>query len=117
MAYFRIYYGDGTTFEGEPEDAPTECIVCIVTPPIKVTSKSEYHRHRLVREADMYVYSDVVGGWFPCDKYEDLKRHLKLSGMGKGGIRAVIDGMWINRERYLEICHQAQRDHNMPERD
>ena len=114
---FRIYYGDGTTFSGRPEDAPTENVQCIVIPPIKPTTATEYHRHRLVREHDMYIYTDEIGCWIGVTKYEDLKRHLKQSGCGPGGVRAVLDGMWINRDRYLEICHQAQRDHGMPERD
>lgn len=113
MAEWTIYYGDGTTFSGEPEDAPTENVVCIVIPPVKPDTKTEFYRHRMIRDADMYVYSDAVGTWFPCDKYEDLKRHLKLSGCGGGGVRAVIDGMWINRDTFLAVIHQAQRDHGM----
>ncbi len=110
---FRIYYGDGTTFSGQPEDAPTDNVVCIIIPPAKPDTPTEFYRHRMLREADMYIYSDPVGGWITCDKYEDLKRHLKLSGLGKGGIRAVIDGLWINRDVYVDIIHKAQRDHDM----
>ncbi len=113
---FMIYYGDGTTFEGKPEDAPTENVQCIVIAPAHPTTEKAFYRHRILSEADMYVYSDPIGGWFACDKYEDLKRHLKQSGLGKGGIRAVLDGMWVNKKVYDEIILKAEREFGMTRR-
>lgn len=112
---FKIYYSDGTTFEGEPEDAPTDGVQCIVIPPPKPDTETEYYRHRIIAEADMYVYSDQIG-WFPVNKYEDLKRHLKRQGLGKGGIRAVIDGEWINKDAYDAIILGAEREYGMTRR-
>ncbi len=105
---FRIYYGDGgPPYEGEPEDAPTENVQCIAwDDPTRGTGDIG---HFVLCEWEMYLYSDRVGCWIGVDKYEDLKRHLKL-GIGPGGVRAVVDGLWIAWDDFTAIRHRAETD-------
>ncbi len=130
MDYFRIYYSDHTTFSGTPEDAPRKTVQGIIIPPVMPDTPDAFYRHRLVRECNLYVFDDAVGGWFGIPacrdrdgeghnscQYDDLMRHIRENGCGIGGVRAVLEGLWIHRPTYLDIIHKAQRDHDMPERD
>jgi hypothetical protein len=100
---FRIYYGDGSTFEGRPEDAPVQNVQFISwddpTRGINATG-------RFVLEAwDLYIYSDNVEGWIGTNKYADLVRHVQ-----DGGVRAVLEGKWIKRETFVELREKAYND-------
>lgn len=103
---FRIYYGDGTTFEGEPEDAPTENVQAIIwdDPEIGISSAGRIVLHQW----DIYIYSADIG-WHGTNKYADLLLHLK-KGCGPQGVRAVLLGQWISRENWLQILHRARTD-------
>ena len=93
---FRIYYGDGSIFEGEnPEDINR----CDNVQAIAWNDPArDYHDlgRIVLSEYDIYMYSDHVGSWHGTDKYSDLLRHLK-PGCGHGGVRCVLEGEWINR--------------------
>jgi len=107
MQPFRVYYGDGTTYEGSPEGAPTDNVQAIAYNDPK---KGPENTGRVVlTEWDFYIYSDPVGGWHGANKYADLLRHLKI-GCGPGGVRAVLDGQWVDYKRYKKICDRAWHD-------
>ena len=125
-----IYYGDRSIYRGRPEDAPNQNVQGIIIPPIKPTTADAFYRHRLISECDLYVYDDAAGGWLGIEacrektkegkcrcQFHDLMRHIRANGCGVGGVRAVLEGLGIERDLYLDIIHKAQRDHDMPERD
>jgi hypothetical protein len=102
----RIYYGDGSVFEGGPEDAPTENVQCIAwDDPTRGTGDIG---RIVLSEWDMYIYSDDIG-WHGTDKYFDLIQHLQ-KGCGPGGVRAVVTGRWISWADFTAIKHRAQTD-------
>jgi len=106
MSNFRIYYGDGTTFEGQAEDAPADNVQAIVW---NDPNRGSHHVGRIVlHEYDLYIYSDPIG-WHGTDKYFDLIQHLQ-QGCGVGGVRAVLTGRWIPWNKYQLIVTQATSD-------
>lgn len=103
---FRIYYGDGSTFEGKPEDAPAKNVQCIV---FNDNAPELSNIGRVVlSQWDIYIYSDDIG-WHGTNKYADLLQHLG-KGIGLGGVRAVLQGTWIARDKYFEIQERAKTD-------
>ena len=104
---FRIYYGDGSVFDGEPEDAPTDDVQIIVWDD-PTRGNGDIGRGS-VYEYDIYIYSDDIG-WHGTDKYADLLKHLKRKGLGPCGVRAVLEGFWIPRPTYLAIKDRAFND-------
>ncbi len=106
---FRIFYIDGSTFDGRPEDAPALLpVLCIIW---NDPDKSNQGIGRpIVKEWDIYIYSDGVGGWHGTNKYGDLMNHLKQQGCGPGGVRRVLDGLWMNTEVYKNILAIAAKD-------
>jgi hypothetical protein len=105
---FRIYYIDGSTYDGRPENAPRLPVVAICWNDAD-TSNQTLGRP-VIREWDIYIYSDGVGGWHGTNKYADLMNHLKTQGCGPGGVRCVLEGLWINNEHYKEILKRAETD-------
>ncbi len=108
---FRVYYGDGTVFEGDrPEDAPTQNVQAIAWDD---TRKEGLGIGRVVLEQyDLYIYSDHVGDWHGTNKYYDLLQHLE-QGCGPGGVRAVLTGRWISYDKYKEIITKAKTDEGL----
>ena len=57
--HFKIYYGDGSVFEGRPEDAPATGVQAIAW---NDPTKGSLDLGRIVmQEWDIYIYSDHVG--------------------------------------------------------
>jgi len=106
---FRIYYGDGSIYEGEPEGAPPHNVQCIAwdDPNTSVESIGRVVLH----EWDIYIYSDPIG-WHGTNKYADLLQHLGR-GIGRGGVRAVLQGAWISEACYKAIRKRAETDPGM----
>ena len=105
MIPFIIFYGDDSTFSGEPEDAPSQNVCAIAW---NDPTKGANDLGRVVmHEWDIYIYSDDIG-WHGTNKYADLLQHLGRKGCGPGGVRAVLTGRWIERERFKEILKQAR---------
>ena len=103
---FRIYYGDGSTYEGEPEGAPAQNVQAIVWNDPE--SGAQDLGRVVLHQWDIYIYSDDIG-WHGTDKYTDLLQHLGL-GIGPGGVRAVLTGRWIMRDKYQEIIKRAKTE-------
>ncbi len=107
MIPFTIYYGDGTTYSNTPEGAPMHNVQAIAwDDPVK--GNQDLGRVVMV-EWDIYIYSDHVGGWHGTNKYGDVLQHLG-QGCGPGGVRAVLQGAWIARDKFLEIKRRAEMD-------
>lgn len=120
----RIYYADGSTYSGLPEGAPTDLVICIAVPPRDprpTDPPGTFYRWTLVHQNDMYLYLDPddawrFRGWYGLDKYEDLKRHLKMANLARGEVRAVLDGVQVRREAFDSIILRAEREHGMTRR-
>ena len=65
---FRIYYGDGSTYEGEPEGAPAQNVQAIVWNDPE--SGAQDLGRVVLHQWDIYIYSDDIG-WHGTDKYTD----------------------------------------------
>lgn len=104
---FTIYYGDGATYIGKPEGAPAHNVQAIAWDD---PDKSNQSLGRVViSEWDIYIYSDHVGGWHGTNKYADVLQHLGR-GCGPGGVRAVLQGAWINTDAFIAIRTRAETD-------
>ena len=103
---FRIYYGDGSTYDGPPEGAPDQNVQAIIwnDPRKGATDTGRVVLHQW----DIYIYSDDIG-WHGTNKYMDLLQHLG-KGIGPGGVRAVLTGRWISPEGYTAILERAKTD-------
>ena len=99
---FRIYYSDGSTFEGEPEDAPAEHVQCVAfnDPDLGYETVGR----RVLRDWDIFIYSEGIG-WHGTNKYADLRHHLVHSK-----VRRVLFGEWIPRDQFKAILHRAETD-------
>ena len=106
---WRIYYGDGSTFEGEPEQAPSQNVQAIAWND-PVCGAADTGRV-VLHQWDIYIYSDDIG-WHGTNKYMDLLLHLG-TGLGPGGVRAVLTGLWIKTTHYNEIIERARTDSGM----
>lgn len=107
MTTHRIYYGDNTIYQGEPEGAPAQNVICIAW---NDPTKGARDLGRVVLEQwDIYIYSDDIG-WHGTNKYMDLLQHLGRKGCGPGGVRAVLTGRWIDFHNYKMIIEQAKTE-------
>ncbi len=104
---FKIYYGDGTVWSGRPEDAPAQGVQAIAWNDPKRGASST--GRVVLHEWDIYIYSDHVGDWHGTNKYADLLMHLG-HGCGPGGVRAVLQGSWIEHSKFKEIIDRAWND-------
>ncbi len=103
---FKIYYGDGSVYSGAPEGAPAHNVQAIAWDDPEMSDKSV--GRVVLHQWDIYIYSDAIG-WHGTDKYADLLQHLGR-GIGLGGVRAVLQGAWINQKDYREIYNRACTD-------
>ncbi len=104
---FRIYYAHTPIYQGEPENAPTQGVQAIAwNDPERGT---EDLGRVVLFDWDIYIYSDHIGSWHGTNKYIDLMYHLGL-GCGPGGVRAVLQGAWINHADFLKIKKHAETD-------
>lgn len=111
MSKALIFYADDYTFEGAPEDAPTEGVQAIAyeDDPNDPRTTGRFVLHSW----DFYIYSDPVGTWHATNRISDLLDHLR-QGCGPGGVRAVLTGSWINSAKFKEILHRANTEGDFP---
>ena len=96
MKRFRIYYGDGSTFAGDPFYAPTANAMAVVVEDGDGVS---------VRTAKDYYCWKNDTGWFACD----------IGGMWDyllmyEGPKAVLIGRYIRNEEYWAVCARAAKE-------
>lgn len=97
---FRIYYADGSTFEGDPFEAPATGVIVIVQ-----TSESVGRTH--LKYLDFYWWED--GRWFGGDQ-AGMLLHL-IEG---GGPKKVLFGKFIRDEKFHAIMRRALADPDFP---
>ncbi len=102
---FRIYYGDGSIYEGPIADAPPVDVQCIITPDQR---RSSYEVGRLVMHSwDFYLY--VEGVWLGVNSMVDLVDHILHRQVEK-----VVKGRMIPNDRYEAILNRANTDEGFP---
>ena len=95
---FRIYYGDGTTYKGDPFHAPAMNVQLIV---------AEWHAERgwrIVQGKDYYLWRED-SGWYAADiggLFDYLATHA--------GPQKVLLGRTIHDEVYQEISKRARKE-------
>lgn len=113
MKRWKIFYGDESTYsipeDGPLESAPRTDVQCIVWDDSPDSGPRDIGRH-ILESWDFYLYSDRVGGFHGTNKTLDVILHLLEEGCGPGGVRVLLLGKWIDRERYERIRHAAKTD-------
>lgn len=130
---WRIYFGDGSTFDsslGVPEDAPTWDVQAIVQPHI------ESGRY-IICLYDYYVYRE--GRWFGVDNVgaiDYLLHYIKLGRQNPDGTFSIRNkkissldfilygadkghikiGRMLRKDKFLEIHRNADNDPDFPKR-
>ena len=114
---YRIYYGDGTTLDGDgPEDIPldrrenVQIVVCSDPDGVNQCGR------RIWQQWDYYLWSDHVGGWHVTNNLHDVLFHMRTAGLGPGGVRALLTGGWIRNEDFSKILYRATHDEGLPPR-
>jgi len=117
MINWRIYYGDGTTFDntqGRPEDAPKLNVQCIaVNERGTKTFKAVLDvGHVVLHDWDYYIYQEDTG-WFGVREVVDLVDHVLHSSHK---IKAVGKARSIPTGEFKAIYKQAWRDPDFPKK-
>jgi len=92
---FKIFYGDGTTYEGDPFLAPASGVIAVVM------EDSEGYSVRANR--DFYCWRPDVG-FFCCDvggMWDYILTHE--------GPKAILVGRYIRNESYYEVMSAATK--------
>lgn len=101
---WRIYYGDGTTFDdsmGSPFEAPSINVQVIV-------GYDRDNGRQMLHFWDWYYYrNDDIGEWWGADIHGLLDQLLHDK---KGEIIAVKQGRTLGNNAYQEIVKRAQAD-------
>ena len=105
MITWRIYYDDGSVFDssnGEPEDAPSFGVLCIVFP-------DNDHGRLVMQGWDWLYYHEVEGNWWGADI------HGLLDGLlHNKPIRAVKQGRNAPALVWREVLNRATNDLDFP---
>ncbi len=95
---WRIYYGDGSTYSGDPYWAPTSNVQAIA-----VGDTAATRGYRIVTSKDACIYAEEA--WWGCDDagmWDYLLNHK--------GPKAVIFGRTISPDTYFKILQRATRE-------
>lgn len=112
MIDWRIYYGDGTTFDssmGGPEDAPSDNVVCIAYDE-KDNTRPEYIGRPVISGSDWYLYRKDIACWWRVDVFgvmDQVKHHLECVG-------AVVQGRYIPDKTFRELLDRARTEPGLP---
>lgn len=90
---FKIYYDDGSTFTGLPEDAPKYGVVAIL-------QERTDGRFRIAHKADFYLYN---GHWLELDAHGLVDYSINVPG------HIVLAGRTIDPVQYDHIMEQARK--------
>lgn len=102
MTKFKVYYSDGSTYEGEPFDAPPMHVALIL-------EKDKDHGRRIVSLTDFYVWR--LGRWFGTDM-PGFYQYLMTPGEAK----YVLFGEMMLQDDWNAINGVAQEDPDFPVR-
>lgn len=98
MGKFRIYYDDGSTYEGDPYLAPPPGVIIIA-----IEAPDERRGFILTKGKDSYYYRD--GRWYGCDEggfWDYMMIHI--------GPKAVVFGRTIRDDKYWKIIEKASKE-------
>ena len=101
MPDFRVYYADGSTYDGPVESVPIFEVLVIV-------ERDADHGRRLVSGGDFYVWDD--GKWLACDQFT-MFQYLARPGLNK----RVLIGVMVHGDRWNEIARRARYDPDFPD--
>lgn len=96
---FRVYYEDGSTYDGDPFDAPATGVQ-VITQEDPARTKG----FRLFTSKDAYCYKD--GNWFQCDTpgmFDYLMGH-------PGPLKVLFGRMMVRDEEYYKIVNRAKEE-------
>lgn len=99
---FRIFYGDGATFTGSPEDAPAHDVQAIVQPDQR---KGTGNVGTVVLSGwDWYYWREDLGEWWGSDLHGLLDQLLS-----RQPVNHVCQGRHCPSDRYREIINAAKK--------
>lgn len=98
---FRVYYGDGSTYDGDPYFAPRPGVQAIVGPD-RLTGRY------MVSDKDFYWWLEEEGRWRGGDLYGKFLYEMKL------GPRVVLFGEQIANDAYNACIVAAHADPDFP---
>lgn len=94
MLKWKIYYGDGSTYEGKPENAPTKDVQVIIAQENGewyLAHKKDYYWW----ENDTWYEGDIFGLW---------------DYMTRPGWKKVLFGRTLKTDRYDQILKRAIKE-------
>jgi hypothetical protein len=100
---YKVYYADGSTYTGEPWDAPAFGVLVIV-------EKDADHGRRLVSAKDYYVWDEKAERWWSVD-FIGMVDYL-----GQPGRKRVLFGRTVSNEEWYRIMRFANEDNDFPTR-
>lgn len=98
---FKIYYRDGSTYVGPPENAPILGVVLVV-------EFDRNHGRRIVGKYDYYTW--YKGHWFGGD------RETMIAYMNEPGWKKYLVGVMVHPEDWHEFWNIAENDPDFPPR-
>lgn len=117
MVRWRIYYGDGTTFDntmGDPVDAPAYNVQCIVSiePGMDNEQLIKDSGKLLLHNWQYYLYRSDLG-WFGCFTDFDLLDHFIAYAPV---ITAVKKARTVPHKDYVSVMSRAMGDVDFPDK-
>lgn len=96
---FKIFYDDGTTYTGEPENAPVLGALIIV-------EDDKNHGRQIICKGDYFCWDDRGNGlhWWEAD-FIGLVDYLIRPGM-----KRVLIGRLVSEETWSEVYNRALND-------
>lgn len=98
---FRIYYADGSTYDGDPYCAPALGVLLIL-------ENSLEHGRRYVAGGDYYVYESER--WYAVD-IAGMFQYLTAPGA-----RRILLGVMVENSVWSEVVKRASKDRDFPEK-
>lgn len=100
---FKIYYADGSVYQGDPYAAPALGVLVIV-------ERDPDSGRRLVAEKDYFVWDGKNARWWAVD---EMGMHDYLI---QPGPRRVLFGRTVPNEEWYAVCRRANADPDFPAR-
>ena len=97
---FRVYYSDGSTYEGAVESTPIFEVLMIV-------ERDADHGRRLVSNGDYYIYDD--GKWLAVD-FVGMLQYMARPSMEK----RFLVGVMVHSEKWNNVVRRARSDPDFP---
>jgi len=99
---FRIYYGDGTTYSGDPYLAPPTGV--------QIINEFDPDQGRIkVHSHDWYVWDGDLGQWL------GVTLDALIAYMRRNGPRKVLFGETIRTQAFYDCVEKAMNDPDFPD--